>query len=91
MIVWIFQTGEPLHIDSENPRPMRAMNLSDKQKGVGLSLFGVLIITPDSLFIRLINIPSWELLFYRGLIPSIFLLLGLIIYYKKNFFKFFYN
>ena len=45
------------------------MNLSDKQKGVGLSLFGVLIITPDSLFIRLINIPSWELLFYRGLIP----------------------
>ena len=63
------------------------MNLSDKQKGVGLSLFGVLIITPDSLFIRLINIPSWELLFYRGLIPSIFLLLGLIIYYKKNFFK----
>ena len=30
MIVWIFQTGEPLHIDSENPRPMRAMNLSDK-------------------------------------------------------------
>ena len=63
------------------------MKLSDKQKGVGLSLFGVLIITPDSLFIRLINIPSWELLFYRGLIPSIFLLLGLIIYYKKNFFK----
>ena len=63
------------------------MNLSDKQKGVGLSLFGVLIITPDSLFIRLINIPSWELLFYRGLIPSIFLFLGLIIYYKKNFFK----
>ena len=30
MIVWIFQTGEPLHIDSENPRPMRAMNLCNK-------------------------------------------------------------
>tara|TARA_Y100000768_G_C23979747_1_gene685052 strand:+ start:1671 stop:2909 length:1239 start_codon:yes stop_codon:yes gene_type:complete len=28
--VWIFQTGEPLHIDSENPRPMRAMNLCNK-------------------------------------------------------------
>jgi glycosyltransferase involved in cell wall biosynthesis len=26
--IWIFQTGEPLHIDG-NSRPMRAMNLSD--------------------------------------------------------------
>ena len=29
MNVWIFQTGEPLHIDGTNPRPMRAMNLSN--------------------------------------------------------------
>ena len=27
--VWILQTGEPLHIDSGNPRPMRAMNLAN--------------------------------------------------------------
>ena len=50
-----------------------------------LSLFGVLIITPDSLFIRLINISSWELLFYRGLIPSFCLFIFLLLYYKKNF------
>lgn len=29
MIIWIFQTGEPLHIDAGNPRPMRAMNLAN--------------------------------------------------------------
>jgi len=29
MKVWIFQTGEPLQIDSENLRPMRAINLSN--------------------------------------------------------------
>lgn len=29
MIVWILQTGEPLHIDAGNPRPMRAMNLAN--------------------------------------------------------------
>lgn len=29
MRVWVFQTGEPLHCDSGNPRPMRAMNLSN--------------------------------------------------------------
>jgi len=27
---WIFQTGEPLHCDIENRRPMRAINLSNK-------------------------------------------------------------
>ncbi len=30
LLVWILQTGEPLHIDDENARPMRAMNLSNK-------------------------------------------------------------
>ena len=29
LTVWILQTGEPLHIDGDNPRPMRAMNLSN--------------------------------------------------------------
>ena len=29
MNIWILQTGEPLHIDGENARPMRAMNLSN--------------------------------------------------------------
>ncbi len=27
--IWILQTGEPLHIDGANTRPMRAMNLSN--------------------------------------------------------------
>ena len=61
------------------------MNLTDKQKGITLSLLGVLIITPDSLFLRLINLPSWELLFYRGLIPFFCLFFVLLIYYKKKF------
>jgi len=29
LLVWVFQTGEPLHVDGENARPMRAMNLSN--------------------------------------------------------------
>jgi len=61
------------------------MHLTDKQKGIALSLIGVLVITPDSLLIRLINIPSWELLFYRGLIPFVLLFILLLLYYKKNF------
>ena len=61
------------------------MQLTDKQKGIALSLIGVLVITPDSLLIRLIDIPSWELLFYRGLIPFVLLFIFLLLYYKKNF------
>ena len=61
------------------------MQLTDKHKGIALSLIGVLVITPDSLLIRLISIPSWELLFYRGLVPFVFLLILLLLYYKKNF------
>lgn len=29
LTVWVFQTGEPLHIDGGNVRPLRAMNLSN--------------------------------------------------------------
>jgi len=61
------------------------MKLTDKQKGISLSIIGVLVITPDSLLIRLISMPSWELLFYRGLVPFVFLLILLLLYYKKNF------
>ena len=59
------------------------MQLTDKQKGLALSLIGVLAITPDSLLIRLVNMPSWELLFYRGLIPFFLLFIFLFLYYKK--------
>ena len=61
-------------------------NLSEQQKGSVLAFVGVMFITPDSLFIRLSSIETWSLLFYRGLIPFVFVLFGLIIFYKKNFF-----
>jgi glycosyltransferase involved in cell wall biosynthesis len=35
MTVWVFQTGEPLHIDAGNPRPMRAMNLANALVAAG--------------------------------------------------------
>ena len=35
MNVWILQTGEPLHIDSGSPRPMRAMNLANELVNAG--------------------------------------------------------
>ncbi|SVD92182.1 uncharacterized protein METZ01_LOCUS445036, partial [marine metagenome] len=60
-------------------------NLNDKQKGIFLAFIGVLFITPDSLSVRLIGINSWELVFYRGFIPFICLLILLLFTYKKDF------
>ena len=61
--------------------------LSNQQKGSALAFIGVMFITPDSLLIRLSSIETWTLLFYRGAIPFLVVLLGLIIFYKNNFFN----
>jgi glycosyltransferase involved in cell wall biosynthesis len=42
MRVWILQTGEPLHCDKGDPRPMRAMNLANElvAQGISVELWG---------------------------------------------------
>jgi drug/metabolite transporter (DMT)-like permease len=62
-------------------------NLSNQQKGSLMAFVAVMFITPDSLLIRLSNIETWGMLFYRGAIPFVVVLLGLIFFYKNNFFK----
>ena len=61
--------------------------LNNQQKGSLLAFIGVMFITPDSLFIRLSNIDTWGMLFYRGFIPFVVVLFGLLIFYKSNFLK----
>ena len=62
-------------------------NLTDQQKGSLLAFVAVMFITPDSLFIRLSNVDTWGLVFYRGLIPFVTVFLGMLIIYRINFFK----
>jgi len=63
------------------------MNLSNQKKGMLLAFTGVLFITPDSLLIRLANINSWNLIFYRGIIPFLTIFIGLAIIYRSSLFK----
>ena len=60
---------------------------SDQQKGSLMAFIAIMFITPDSLLIRLSNIETWGMLFYRGAIPFLVVLIGLLLFYKKNFFK----
>ena len=62
-------------------------NLTDQQKGSLLAFIAVMFITPDSLFIRLSNLDTWGLVFYRGIIPFFTVFLGMLLIYKLNFFK----
>jgi drug/metabolite transporter (DMT)-like permease len=62
-------------------------NFSSQKKGSLLAFIAVMLITPDSIFIRLSNIETWGMLFYRGAIPFVVVLIGLIFFYKNNLFK----
>ena len=62
-------------------------NLTDQQKGSLLAFVAVMFITPDSLFIRLSNVDTWGLVFYRGIIPFLSVFFIMLIVYQLNFFK----
>lgn len=67
------------------------MNISDRQKGIFLAFFGVLLITPDSLIIRLVSLDTWNLLFYRSIVPGLFILIGCALVWKRSFFEILYK
>ena len=52
-----------------------------------MAFVAIMFITPDSLLIRLSNIDTWGMLFYRGAIPFLVVLVCLILFYKNNFLK----
>ena len=61
------------------------IQLSDRGKGILMSIGGVLILSPDSLLIRLAGLDDFTLLFYRGLFPVVAISLILLVYYRAGF------
>ena len=66
---------------------MKGISSKNQRKGTLLAFTGVLFITPDSLLIRLADINSWNLIFYRGFIPFLIIFIGLLFFYKSSLFK----
>ena len=62
------------------------MKLTDQKKGTLLAFTAIMFITPDSLLIRLSNVESWNLIFYRGFIPFLVVFIGILIIKKSKFF-----
>ena len=64
---------------------------TDQKKGSLLAFVAVMFITPDSLFIRLSNVETWGLVFYRGIIPFFVVFFVMLLIYRTNFFKILFN
>ena len=62
-------------------------SLTDQKKGSLMAFVAVMFITPDSLFIRLSNVETWSLVFYRGIIPFILVFFGMLLIYRLKFFN----
>ena len=63
----------------------RTGRLSDRGKGILMSLVGVFVLSPDSLLIRLAGLDDYTLIFYRGLFPVFSISLALWLYYRADF------
>jgi len=59
--------------------------MNDYLKGLMITVIGVLVITPDSLLIRLIDADSWTVIFWRNSLSGFAILLGLLLYYRRDF------
>ena len=62
-------------------------SLTDQKKGSLMAFVAVMFITLDSLFIRLSNVETWSLVFYRGIIPFVLVFIGMLLIYRLKFFN----
>jgi len=61
------------------------MQLTPHARGILIAIMGVIVLSPDSLLIRLLQLDDFTLIFYRGLLPACTIVLLLIVYYRRNF------
>ena len=58
--------------------------MTNHLKGILMTFIGVVILSPDSVLIRLTDADSWTVLFYRGLLMSIGVMILLLITYRSK-------
>lgn len=58
--------------------------MSDRTKGLLITLLGVLAITPDGLLLRLVSADEWTTLFWRGVLTTVAITVVLAVIYKRH-------
>tara|TARA_B100001029_G_scaffold178062_1_gene183952 strand:- start:1795 stop:2688 length:894 start_codon:yes stop_codon:yes gene_type:complete len=59
-------------------------SLSNNYKGIFLAFIGVMILTPDTLFMRLSELERWQMVGWRGVLMGITLFIIWLCFMKKN-------
>ncbi|MEM9717046.1 MAG: DMT family transporter [Pseudomonadota bacterium] len=59
--------------------------MTDQAKGLIITLFGVLFVVPDSLFVRLIDAPTLTIVFWRSLTQGLVLLVVMLIIHRASY------
>jgi drug/metabolite transporter (DMT)-like permease len=65
--------------------PAILQNETSHAKGLVIGVLGVLVLSPDALLIRMISIDGWALIFWRGLLMSSTLMLGVAVTNRGRF------
>lgn len=60
------------------------LKLSTQAKGLLITTAGVVVISPDTLLVRLLDLEKWSLIFYRGIITAVCLTLLTWLLYGRN-------
>ena len=79
---WLFLQRQPLNRKTLiRPRSYETlkMTLSDHQKGLFITFIGVMLVVPDSLFVRLISAEPMVTAFWRSAASGSFILIGILI------------
>ena len=58
--------------------------MSNHSKGLLIAFFGVLVLTPEGILVKLANSDSFTILFWRGLFLTLSILIILLISYRSN-------
>ncbi len=58
--------------------------MTNHLKGILMTFIGVIILSPDSVLIRLADADSWTVLFWRGLLMSIGVIIILLFTYRSK-------
>ena len=61
------------------PSPRRS-----HRQGLMITTLGVLVLSPDSLLVRLIAVDQWTMVFWRGILTALALTLFLGVYYRRQ-------
>ncbi|MBT5267491.1 MAG: DMT family transporter [Rhodospirillaceae bacterium] len=70
---------------------MAARSATDQGKGLAMAVLGVLILTPDTLIIRLVDIDPWTFLFWRGGLMFFGFVVLFAVRYRLGIFRQFYR